>query len=308
MLVLDEGLDPILWTGPYFHVKPKHINIVLLWLFLVMVHGFSVHDMYRRARLRQTGYYPWYALIAAGALMYHFWLIWYIYDQWVQHLIIAVKLLFICPVVAVLTHTLYQMYFLSTTRSLRHIEDHTFFVWINAAPNLVMLVHLVTIVFMACQGTCSWQLCTGFVLEAFCRLYSLVRYYQLYVNNANINLKINDNNVNDNNNRFAEQDVDDTYGKHELVLANNSYTRSASNDVLYLCPAHQATAPWPAYVCCPFMPHPSDVLRVPFTVTYQEGHKILSSCSDPVLLEYVAALAAIDLPEGEHVLVLYKQQ
>lgn len=277
MLVLHEGLDPILWA--------QHINIVLLWAYLTTALGLSIHDMYKKARL--IGYnnhrlVPLVFMLTFGALIYQFWLMLYIYYQWVQRLIIAVKLMYTFPILAVLTHTLYQMYFLSTTRNL---GDHTYFVLINSAVNIVMLLHLGTImVVVKGTSTFTWQQLAAFALETLYRLYSLGRYYQLYVYRFFVNIKLSNANQ-----------------KNELVATSNSipYKRCEDDDESYLYRAVQSQdrGVTSAQFCCQFFLRPSAIFH-PFSEMFKDGNKMLS-CTVEFVLECAVARLAPDLAKGD---------
>ena len=236
-----------------------HVNLISLWLCLTTVLSSSTRDMYK-ARSLYGGYYwilrlPW----TLCPLMYQCWLIWYIYDQWAQHLIMVAKILYTLPVIALLNHTLCQMYFLVTTNSVCRSKDsvYRFFILINGVINTVMLVHLTTIIIMVCHQHNSTSVqWIGFVFEMLYRGYALYKYGQLYIRVGF--LEKESNGIRDN----------------ELIMSPQPHMRCSDNDETY---------PYLTPVVAQAHKDTSLLVLEPLIVVYKEGCKKLSSLKESIL-------------------------
>ena len=205
-------------------VHGHFLNLVTIWLLLATVMILSIYDVYTtRPKLRH--HYQLLELLAktVGPIAYQVWVIWYIHRQWAKDLATEFQLIQSLPAIALLAHTLYQMYFLVVTNDLHQLEDHnriTVFIFINGAINAVMLVHLVTIIAIVHDPSIPLRQWVGFAHEFVYRVYALLRYYQLYSYTYNVQARAD----------IMEIELDTDTGSSELVVTRNSHSFKRSND------------------------------------------------------------------------------
>ena len=180
VLVEVRDLDLVLYTAPDFRVKVKHINLVSLWILLTLVQSASIQAMYRM-QSRYNGYY-WRLLYTLVPLTSQSWLIWYVYKRWVQFLIIEAQILYCFPALSLLCHTIYQVYFLLMADSLCQLTRHL--KYFNAAFNVVMVIHAISIVTVVWQdGLQQWLdiMILVCIFEMIYRLYAFIMFLKLKV-------------------------------------------------------------------------------------------------------------------------------
>ena len=85
-------------------------------------------------------------ILGVGILSYDFWIIYTIFTTWTVNFVWIVQPLYLLPSVALIAHSMYQIFYLTSRERMTAVGNHLQTPIINAIFNGVMILHLLTMV------------------------------------------------------------------------------------------------------------------------------------------------------------------